>query len=241
MLKSLLNIFFSDSDSSFSFYKLYTKLTRWSLEKTLPYEYELPDSISFDEGFWKRITQIHNETKNDNFERAFAIFWADGELIITGTTKGTTSSVTTNSIVTVKYSQSRHKGYLTKQIIVDSEIYSSKDVYFKNVPSKIEVKYLFNIHTHPVHMINGQERYGFFSFTDINTLVNSNAIITGMIGDKLWILFKTNKTPKVLNNYEESEISIESLTEKIKLGVYSGEFGKKLIRHRITTQAGSIG
>lgn len=230
MFKNILKFFFDDSSKSYSFTKLYTQLSKWSKAGALPYDYELPQVIKFEDSFWKKIIQIHNETKNDNHERAFSIFWADGELIITGTTRGTTNSVQTNSTVSVKYVQSRHKGYYSKQIFVDSELYSSKDIYYKNINRNIVVQYLFNIHTHPVHLINGSEYYGFFSFTDINTLINSNAIITGMIGDKFWLLFKTIKSPRILNNYEESEINIQSLNEKIKLGVYCGEFGKKLIK-----------
>lgn len=226
----LKELFSDNSVKKFSFYSLYTNLKKWGINKTLPYSYDLPDIITFDEDFWKKIVQIHNETKNDDHERAFSVFWADGELILTGITKGTTSSVTTNSTVTVRYVQSKHKGYLTKQILVDSDLYSSKDIYYKNVPKKIEVQYLFNIHTHPVHRAGEREYYGFFSLTDINTFINSNAIITGMISDKLWLLFKINKSPKVLNNYTQEEISVQSLNEKIQLGVYSGEFGKKIVK-----------
>ncbi len=230
MFDFLKDIFSSNNINKFSFYTLYNKLKQWGISKTLPYPYELPDVITLDEKFWKKIVQIHNETKNDDHERAFSVFWADGELIITGVTKGTTSSVTTNSTVTVRYVQSRHKGYLTKQILVDSDLYSSTDVYYKNIPTKIEVKYLFNMHTHPVHRAGDREYYGFFSKTDINTFINSEAIITGMISDKLWLLFKTNKSPKILNNYEQEEISVQSLNEKIQLGVYSGEFGKRIVK-----------
>lgn len=230
MLKDILKLFFDNSSSKYSFYKLYTQLNKWDKQGTLPYDYELPKEISFDSSFWKKIIQIHKDTKNDDHERAFSIFWAEGELVITGVTKGSTSSVTTNSTVTVRYVPSKYKNYFSKQILVDSNLYSSKDIYYKNINKNIEVKYLFNVHTHPVHRVGDREYYNFFSKTDINTFINSKAIITGMIGDKFWLLMKTNKSPKILNNYEEKEINIESLNEKIKLGVYSGEFGKGLIR-----------
>lgn len=231
MLDKILRFLFDDTQTTYSFFRLYTQLTNWSNQGRLPYEYELPKVISFEDSFWKRVISIHNLTKGDDHERAFSVFWADGELVLTGDIRGTTSSVTTNSVVSVKYIQSRHKGYATKQIFVDSDLYSQKDVYYKNIPSKVEVKYLFNVHTHPAHIIDGKEFYGFFSLTDINSLIYSNAIVTGMIGDRFWLLFKTTKTPKVLNNYQENEINIDSLVDKLHLGVYSGTLGGKLSIH----------
>lgn len=233
MLAKILSFFVEDERTNFSFYRLYTKLKQWAKEGTLPWEHELPQSISFESTFWKKVIEIHKATKGDDYERAFSVFWADGELVITGVTKGSTSSVTTNSVVGVKYSPSRHKGYLTKTITVDSNTYSTKEVYHKNVPSQLEVKYLFNVHTHPRKVINNNDYYGFFSITDLNSLINSNAIITGMITDKFWLLVKTNKSPKALNNYEQNEVNTNSLIEKIRLGVYSGDLGGKLHRHTL--------
>jgi hypothetical protein len=69
--------------------------------------------------------------------------------------------------------------------------------------------------------------YNFFSAQDIKSLIKSNVVITGLVTDKLWILIRTNKTPNNLDHLTDKDITIEKLNE-LEIGVYSGEFYKKL-------------
>ncbi|MCK9369075.1 hypothetical protein M0R04_03885 [Candidatus Dojkabacteria bacterium] len=226
MLKQILKFFLDDTQEKYSFFRLYSNLSTWQKSGHIPYESELPHEISFEPSFWKRVNQIRVETKNDNHERAFSVFMADNELILTENVKGTTKSVSSNNTVSVRYIHGKKEGCLTREIYVDSSLYSSNEVYYKNVPKQISVSYLFNIHTHPE--FKETKTYGYFSLVDINSFVNSKALVTGMIGEKFNLLMKSNKSPRALLNYEESEISKESLTNKCHFGVYEGEFQDNL-------------
>ena len=226
MLKQILKFLFDDTQEKYSFFRLYSNLTKWEKSGHTPFESELPKEISFDSKFWKRINQIRIDTKNDNHERAFSVFLADGELVLTENIKGTTSSVNSNHTVSVRYVKGKREGYLSREIYVDSSLYSCNEVYYKKVPTKVFVAYLFNIHTHPENQES--KTYGYFSIVDINSFVNSKALVTGMIGEKFNLLMKTNKSPIALRNYQENEISKESLTNKLHFGVYQGEIGDSL-------------
>lgn len=207
-------------------------MRKWSDSKSFPYESELPDVITFPEDFWKKVIQLYKYTKGDGHERAISVFWADGDLVLSSVVKGDKKSVTPKANVKVSYTASTNKGYYTKKVFLNDKVYSKRDVYEKKVPKNgIEVKYLFNMHTHPPHKTpDGRDFYSFFSLQDLKSLLISNVVITGMIGDKFWLLMRTNQTPSVLNNFEEKDISPESLTEQLKLGVYTGDFKGKLVR-----------
>lgn len=227
----LKKLFGSEDSNNMTFYQLYQKLRGWNDNKTFPYDYELPDSISFPPEFWKRIIELYKATKSDGNERAISVFWADGDLVLSSIVKGDNRSVKPNNKVRISYIPSRHQGYLTKEVYVDEKKYMSKDVYHKRAPKSIEIKYLFNMHTHPPHnMTDGSTYYSFFSLQDLKSLIGSNAVITGMIGDKLWLLVRTNKTPALPADFEEREISVESLGSRLNIGVYAGDFNGRVHR-----------
>lgn len=230
-LKFLKNLFSSSDINTMSFYTLYQKMRSWSESRSFPNPYELPDAISFPPEFWKKVIELYRATKSDGNERAISVFWADGDLILSSIVKGNSQSVKPNNKIRIAYTQSKHKGYLKKEVFVDEKRYMTKDVYHKNVPKQIEIKYLFNMHTHPPHSLpDGNIYYSFFSLQDLKSLLGSGAVITGMIGDKLWLLFRTNKTTALPSDFEERQISVESLGERLGLGVYSGGFNEKLYR-----------
>ncbi len=230
MFDKILKFFFDDTQDSISFYKLYTNLVKWQKEGRYPYDYELPQAISLDSDFHNKIIQLYKLTLNDGLERAVSVYWADGELVLSEVIKGTESYVKTNSNIKISYRQSRHTGYLTKEIFVDNKLYSTKDVYHKNVPEKIELKYLFNMHTHPRHESNDSYYYGIFSAQDIKSLVGTQSTITGLIRDNFTLLFKTNKSIRDTSNLEDKEITLQSLTDKFGFVVYTGKFKGKLYR-----------
>jgi len=74
--------------------------------------------------------------------------------------------------------------------------------------------------------------YGFFSLQDIKSLILSQAVVTGLVTDKLWLLVRTSDTPSDVKfeNFTDADITIENLKEKFKLGVYEAEFNKKAIK-----------
>lgn len=223
---SLLNLLFGSTDKSKSFYQLYNKLKDWKSAGVYPFEYNLPNSISFPPDFWKKIIDTHKLTIRDGKERAISLFWADGELVIMPTVTGDEKSVKSNNSVSVKYE--RHptkKDYYRKNVLVNNSTYKRVDVYYKKVPKKVEVSYLFNMHTHPQHKKDsGEVYYNFFSAQDIRSFINSNAIVTGLVTNKLYLLFRSNNTSTNVNDLKDSDITKEFLKDNYNMGVYEGEF-----------------
>lgn len=232
MIKQLLSsIFWGSTPNNYTFYQLYSKMRKWGKTEGYPYEYQLPEHISFPSEFWAQVIKLFKATRSDGYERAISVFWADGELILSSAIKGTTSSVTPSANIRVSYVPTKKREYWSREVHLDGKLYSKKDVYYKKAPKKIEVVYLFNMHTHPPHKReDGTSYYAFFSVQDLKSLTKSTAAITGMIGDKLWILIRTNNTPNHIS-LEQRDVTVENLSKQLHLGVYSGEWKTKLKRH----------
>lgn len=221
-------------DRSTSFYSFYKKMVGWRESGVYPFPYNLPSSISFPPDFWKDVTRIYNDTKKDGLERAISVFWADGELVLTSVVKGDEGSVRSNHKISVNYIvHPTRKAYLRRELMIDGKVTKKTDVYYKKAPKKVRVEYLFNIHTHPAHVVNGNNQYyGFFSVQDINSLIVSDAVITGLITDRLWLLVRTSETPSKVNfkDIEQGDITLEKLKENWKIGVYEAGFNEEAVR-----------
>ncbi|MBI2356526.1 hypothetical protein HYV12_00495 [Candidatus Dojkabacteria bacterium] len=229
MLKSLLKFFFSHDSSDSSFYTVYQNIIKWRNSKVYPNDYDLPQSISLPYEFWERVKGLHKNTRADKLERSVSVYWVDGELIISTVTTGTTSFVKSNSQIRVSYNP-KNSEYYNKEVIVDGKRYSRREVYFKKVPKQIELQYLFNMHTHPPHEYNEKTYYGFFSAQDIRSLIASGAIVTGLITDHLYLLFRTNKVDSNVNGLEDKDLKESTITQQYNYALYKGIHGKKLYR-----------
>lgn len=237
MIKDLLNsILFGPTSNNYSFFQLYSKMRKWGKTEGYPFEYQLPKSITFTSEFWTQVIRLFKTTRADGHERAISVFWADGELVLSSAIKGTTTSVTPSTNIRVSYLPTHKREYWRREVYLDGKIYSKKDVYYKKAPKKVEVQYLFNMHTHPPHRReDGSSYYSFFSVQDLKSLTKSTAAITGMIGDKLWILIRTNNTPQQIS-IEQQDITVENLIKQLHLGVYSGEWKAKVKKHYPTIE-----
>jgi hypothetical protein len=103
-------------------------------------------------------------------------------------------------------------------------------VYYKDAPKKVTIQYLFNLHTHPKHTFeNGDSAFSFVSKQDVVTQLQSRAIVSGLVTDKLWFFVRTNNSPEVIN-MEESNISIDTLKSDMKMVIYCADLYKKAIR-----------
>ncbi len=231
MLKSLLNFFFSEDTSQSSFYAIYQKIIKWKSSNVFPNDYDLPQSITLPYDFWERIKGLHRNTRSDSLERSVSVYWVDGELILSSVTTGTTSFVKSSSQIRASYTP-KNREYYTKEVIVDGKRYSKREVYYKKVPKQIELHYLFNMHTHPPHRHGDKVYYGFFSAQDIKSLVATNAVVTGLITDHFYLLFRTNKVNGgIVGELEDKDITVDAITDKYNYVLYKGEHGKKL--HRV--------
>ena len=232
MLKKLLKFFFGDDDAkTISYYRLYSLLLQWSKDRRKPYSYELPNGISFPEDFWRSIVNLYRLTDTNGNERAVSVFWADGDLIFSTITEGNEKMVKSNSQVKITYTpKPNNNQYYTKEVFVDGKKYLTKEIYYKNLPTKIDITYLFNVHTHPAHLHEDEKHYGIFSAQDIKSFVNSNALITGLIRDDFNLLFKTTKSITFTENLKDEDITEQTLTEKYGFVLYKGRFNQKLFK-----------
>jgi hypothetical protein len=231
----ILDFLFGNKTGSISFIQLHRRIVDLRSSNLYPYTYNLPKAISFPQDFWKDVTDIYNKTTKDGLERAFSVFWADGEIVFTEVNTGSDKMVKSGGSIQVKYSHHpSKKGYARKELYLDGKLLKRKDVFHKKVPKSLEVQYLFNIHTHPKHMKeDGTIYYNFFSSQDIKSLISSKAIVTGMISDRLWILMRTDKTPTDVNSLTDSQITPEFLEDTLFIGVYTAQFNKKAYRYNL--------
>ncbi len=232
----ILKTLFGPSNTT-TFYQLYNKMRKWKESNVFPYGYNLPKEISFPSDLWEKIAKLNKQTVSDGNERAVSIYWADGDLVVSPITIGNEKAVTTNSNVSVKYSQHpTRKEYARKEVFLNNSVYKRSDIYYKKIPKKIEVAYLFNMHTHPQHQNErGETYYNFFSAQDVKSLIKSQVAITGLITDRLWILIRTSDTPSNIDRVEDRDMNIEYLNNTLHIGVYSAHFNKKLTRQLPTS------
>ena len=139
--------------------------------------------------------------------------------------------MTTNHSISVKYVQHpTRKGYFRKEIYMDGSIYKRKDVYYKDAPKQVSIQYLFNLHTHPKHIFeNGESAFSFVSKQDIVSQLQSKAIVSGLVTDKLWLFVRTNNSRDTIT-MDEVNITVDTLKSDMKMVIYCAELFKKAIR-----------
>lgn len=232
---SILDFIFGFRVTTVSFLELYQKIVRLRSSNLYPFATNLPQAIQFPYDFWKDLIRIYKNTDIDGLERAFSIFFADGDVIFTEVKTGSDRMVKSGGSIQVKYSHHpTRKGYARKELYLDSKLVKRKDVYHRDIPKALEVQYLFNIHTHPKHKReDGSEYYNFFSAQDIKSLLSSKAIMTGVVTDRLWILIRTDKTPSSVDSLTDTQVTPDYLENSLHIGVYVAEFNKKVYRYSL--------
>lgn len=235
---SIFDFIFGNNIRTTTFSQLHKKIVDLRAANLYPFPYNLPEAVSFPSDFWEDLVNIYRKTDTDGLERAFSVFWADGEVVLTEINTGSISSVKSGGSIQVKYSHHpTKKGYARKELILDGRIIKKKDVYHKQIPKALEVQYLFNIHTHPKHTrSDGTYYYNFFSALDIKSLLSSKAIMTGVVTDKLWLLIRTNKTPESADYLTDSQVTPEYVEDTLHIGVYRADFYKKALRYKYTVE-----
>jgi hypothetical protein len=250
-IKDFFTDIFASGPSKTGYWTLYKNLSYWKKNRIYPNSYDLTTLISLTDNFWNEVINIYRSTKSDGRERAISVFWLDGELIVSSLTKGSETSVTPDGKVSVKYEPTSRKEYYRKEIYVDEKLYSKQDIYYKKIPKQIELEHLFSMHSHPPHEEDlwqnndhtkiQKESYGdiyvgknsffsFFSLQDIKSLFASTNPVTGLVTDRLWLIFRTNQSIDLTNQLTDADVNLKTLTEEMQLVVYQGEFRKTLVR-----------
>ncbi len=191
--------------------ELHKFLEQWRKLGSLPSASGWPDKVMLSTGSWKKLSDIMGYTRGDGYEYAVNLFHVDNEILVTPYTRGTRENVTTHDSIQIRY-EPRDKNYFEKKVFVNSKQVQSETIPAQKVPKKIEITYLFNVHTHPIQ----EDSYSFFSGTDIRSFLASDTLAMGLLTDRLWLVGKTNSSLKVLG--ENGDATLFDVSQKIFRG-----------------------
>ncbi|MBN1374279.1 hypothetical protein JW962_03030 [Candidatus Dojkabacteria bacterium] len=226
--------------SKFTYHELYKKLKGLKTINAFPNEFELPRVIDFNSDFWNTAVRAYKHTRADDHERAFMVFFADGELVTTELMRGGKTYVQSKTDVSVVYNSSHKPEYYERVVTVGGKTYSKRLVYYKDAPKIVEVMYLFNVHTHPMssegvkqsstpNSTDGTNTYT-FSVTDINSFYNSGAVMTGLITNELWLLFRTKESKMPISNLTDAQLTVEFITRELKYVMFKGRLKGRVVK-----------
>lgn len=206
------------------FFLFKRKITAWAVNGLFPPSYKLPESVKISRSLYKTIKEIKENTAIDGSERAITVLDIDGLMITTPAIIGESERVLLRHKFKVNYSYERQTQRCFREIYRDDRLIVKDYFITKNPPRKINLRVLFNIHTHP----HG-EQANFFSETDLEGFLNSQnvpAII--LVASDIWLLLKSNKTQEVSSlNFPGS--LVKKCQEK-GLAIYKGKIGERLKR-----------
>lgn len=208
------------------FFLFKRKLIKWIDSEFYPSSLQLPETIRLPSNIWYVIREIKKNTEIDGAERAVTILDIDGLMLFTPTIIGESERVVLKHQFKVEYQYNPNNQKCYRQIYRDNRLIIKDYFITKNPPSKIRLRILFNIHTHP----HG-ETANFFSNTDIESFLQSpkiGAII--LVAKDIWLLLKTNKTKEKLNMPLPYNIHPYNLIKEKELAVYRGGIKERLRR-----------
>ena len=220
-------------------HKLVSEIRKWQDSKSLPLESSLPSSFYLSTEFWDSAKRIYTFTYKDKKEHAISLWSIYKQIVVTDVTRGSASKVTTQDRIQVKFDPIKGKQEYTMRVMVNGEQKERRTVKvsdIKKVQQNKELRFLFNIHTHPPHNIEGmllQNEYSYFSQTDLNTLLTGSAPAIGLITDKVIFVFKTRNTPKEHGLGENEHPTREYNRDVLKLVEYEADFVKKLFVRKV--------
>ena len=227
-------------------YEFFNFLQQWRKYAKYPPASSWPREIAFDKATWEGLTRLHKYTATNNLEYESSFFVVDGQMVASEPFKGNESSVTANHSLQVKYVPGQAAGYYEKHIIIDDKVVR-KDYLETKDAKEIDAGFMFNVHTHPVHNdFQGRKTYSFFSGVDINSLLLSPGLITGLITDEFWLAGKTDQALKTIGEVgqemlervtNQAFVDRNYLTNVVKtemskwgLVFYRAEFDRSLVR-----------
>lgn len=227
MFGNILSTFFGKAQY-WDYYSLYTNLSKWQTNGTLPSASSFPQKIYMPSDFWTQIKDLHTLTLQDEHERAVSVWWVDGDICVTPTDRGERGSVTTSYNMQIKYTPREDlPQYIKKEFIVNGTTVFSKDLEYHQLPTKSEIFMLMHLHTHPPHYneTTNERYYNFFSATDIRSQFSGDGLLSGVIRDDIYLLCKTDDSPShVPEDLSDFHISPEFLHEKLGLLQYKGNW-----------------
>jgi len=206
----------------FFFFK--RKLIRWADSGYYPPSSRLPETIRLSRTIWHTISEIKKNSAIDGAERGVTVLDIDGTMIITPAIIGESEKVLLKHQFRVQYQYDPSTQRCFREIYRDNHLIIKDYFITKTPPKKINLRVLFNIHTHP----DGQ-RANFFSQTDLEGFLSSPktpAMI--LVAADTWLVLKTNK----ITSFPSHLLPYPSLKEYAKLGLvfYKGGIRERLKR-----------
>jgi len=204
------------------FFLFRRKITHWAESGLFPPSYKLPVSVKLSRSLYKTIREIKKNTAIDGSERAVTVLDIDGLLLTTSAIIGESERVLLKHKFKVNYSYERQTQRCFREIYRDDRLIIKDYFMAKNPPRKINLRVLFNIHTHP----HG-ELANFFSKTDLEGFLGSqNVPAMVLVASDIWLLLKSNKT----QSFSSLDFS-GSLIKKCQeagFSIYKGKIGERL-------------
>jgi hypothetical protein len=204
------------------FFKLRKKIVSWADSGLYPAENKMPKTINFSRTVWARIREIQNNTRADGSERAITVLDIDRLLLITPAIIGESERVVLRHKFKVEYKYEHQNNRCYRYIYRDDHLIVKDYFLSKKPPRKINLRILFNVHTHP-----GEEFSNFFSETDLQSfLAVKNIPATVLVAGHVWLLLKTSSSKESGFQFE-SKNPIKQAQEA-GLVIYKGQIGQKL-------------
>lgn len=182
------------SGSTWNFYTFLKEIENFNKTGHPPSYNKWPNKIALTPEIWKHVLKIRGYTTTENRERSITFFWADDDVVTTEYVRGKESFVSSKHTAGLKYKPTSRKNYFEKQIRVDGKLVKKYTIDYNKIPKKPKVISLFNVHTHPRREGDKEFYYNFLSATDIESLISSKSIASGLIIDKFWLVCKTGQT-----------------------------------------------
>lgn len=204
------------------FFKFRKKLSFWADSGLYPSENKMPETINLSRTVWARIREIQNNTRADGAERAITILDIDGLLLLTPAIIGESERVILHHKFKVEYQYDHQNSHCYRHIYRDDRLIVKDYFLSKRPPKKINLRILFNVHTHP-----GEEFSNFFSETDLRSfLAVKNIPATVLVARHVWLLLKTNLTEGSDTQFSSKNPIKQS--QEAGLVIYKGQIGQKL-------------
>jgi hypothetical protein len=205
------------------FFKLRKKLTLWADRGAYPSQDRMPKKIRFSRRIWRTIKEINKNTAADGSERAVSVLDIDSLLILTPAIIGESEKVLLKHKFKVQYQYEKQTQRCYREIYRDDRLIIKDYFITKKPPAKINLRMLFNIHTHP-----SGDKANFFSPTDIQSLIsNQNIPAMVLVAANIWLLLKSSKTH---SDYPLKSNNPIKQCQEAGLVIYKGKIGEKLRR-----------
>lgn len=204
-----------------------------------------PEKIDLHNHVWANILKLYTYTSTDSTEYELSFFYIGDDVVVSKPITGGEHRVSAHHSLEVNYQE--EKGKYVRSVFLDEVVVDVSVVDEVPVEQEEETGFLFNIHSHPIHLnYEGERVYTFFSPTDIRTLLNSKYLLTGLITDELWIACKTDQSISEIGDREEqllTDLTVTSMQDESKLSsqlkeklsewgvvIYRADFDQDLIR-----------